>query len=267
VTQAGLSLLGGNLDTQQVRPGEPIYLTLFWRAERPVQQDYIVRLSLEGAGEEMIDLYQGAPVHGTYPTARWMAGEVVVDRYDARVPKASASDSGQALPGDYQVRVTLTSLDGVVVLGPEVLGQLTLQATQRSFQVPTMEHRQPVTLAGQVELVGYDLDLSDARPGGQVKLQIYWRALQDMAENYTVFVHVLGPQNRIVAQEDNVPASGAYPTTLWLPGEVVADPYTISLPEDLLPGTYPIQVGFYIVENGFRLADPVRLESAVIVSP
>jgi hypothetical protein len=91
--------------------------------------------------------------------------------------------------------------------------------------------------------------------------------LKEMDQGYTVFTHLLGPDGQILAQQDNPPVNGTYPTTLWLPGEIVVDPYTIPLPTDLPPGDYPIQVGFYIAENGLRLADPVLLDTIVSVRP
>ena len=77
----------------------------------------------------------------------------------------------------------------------------------------------------------------------------------------------LDPDDQVLTQQDNPPVNGTYPTTLWLPGEIVADPYDIPLPTDLSPGEYPIQVGLYIPENGLRLADPVLLDTIVSVRP
>jgi hypothetical protein len=54
---------------------------------------------------------------------------------------------------------------------------------------------------------------------------------------------------------------------LWLTGEIIADPFSISLPTDLGPGDYPVSVGFYIAENGLRLADPVVLDTVVAIAP
>ncbi len=51
-----------------------------------------------------------------------------------------------------------------------------------------------------------------------------------------------------------MPRGGTYPTSRWRPGEVVTDPYEITLPADLPPGEYPIEVGLYIAETGQRLA-------------
>jgi hypothetical protein len=73
-------------------------------------------------------------------------------------------------------------------------------------------------------------------------------------DSYTVFVHLLDASGVLRGQKDNVPASGAYPTTLWQPGEFVIDRYEIALPSDLPPGEYTLQAGMYLAGSGQRLA-------------
>jgi hypothetical protein len=268
-TGIGLTLLGANLDTAQVRPGEPVLLTLYWQASdhaggpQSAGTDYMVRLQLQGIDGPPIVIYQGDPVHGTYPTGEWRDGEIVVDRYDVRLP-LSFSDQPA---GDYVLSLAVDTPEGDTALGSVVLGDLVLLATDRVFDVPVMSRVQPASLADQIELLGYDLDLTDARPGGKVGLTLYWRALTEMTSSYSVFTHVLGPDGQIVAQKDNVPVVGTYPTTLWLRGEVITDDYQLSLPDDLPAGEYPIEVGFYDPDSGLRLDGPVRLEDTVRINP
>jgi len=263
-TRAGLTLLGANLDTSQVRPGERVNLTLFWRADQDLD-DYAVNLLLQDTRGNAIPLYSGATVHGTYPTGRWTAGEIVVDRYDPRLPLSAAD----APAGDYSLTLTLTGRDGETLVDAQSLGRLALVATDRSFDVPAISNT-PATrsaLADQIEFLGYDLDLAAARPGGAIKLTLYWRALAEMDTDYTVFTHLLNPAGDILSQQDNPPVNGTYPTTLWLPGEIVTDPYQIAVPSALPAGDYAIAIGFYVAENGLRLGDPIPLEAPIPISP
>jgi hypothetical protein len=69
-----------------------------------------------------------------------------------------------------------------------------------------------------------------------------------MYNNYTAFVHVLGPDGDLLAQADRVPAEGARPTTGWLPGEVIADAYDLPL-----AGAAALRVGLYDAATGERL--------------
>jgi hypothetical protein len=74
---------------------------------------------------------------------------------------------------------------------------------------------------------------------------LYWQADAPVAESYTVFTHLFGPDGQRVAQQDNLPLGGLAPTDTWTPGRVVRDPYRLSLPADLPAGAYTLAVGLY----------------------
>ena len=71
--------------------------------------------------------------------------------------------------------------------------------------------------------------------------------------SYTIFAHLLDEQSRIWGQQDNLPLQGTYPTTGWLPEEVVIDPYQIPVHDDAPSGTYKIEIGLYDGATGIRL--------------
>jgi len=268
-----VTLLGVNLDTVSARPGERLYVTLFWRAEEFPLSDREVVLAL---GDVVV--YDGAPVHGTYPMSEWTAGEVVVDRYDARLPR-------DAPAGDYVLRLGLYdpatgSEEGAMF----DLGVVTVRAVERVFDVPPVSHPLTVTLGGQVELLGYDLATSAVprstyegeavvAPGEALRLVLYWRALTEMDEDYTVFVHLLGADGGMVGQRDGQPVGGGYPTSLWMAGEVVADVYEVTVRRGAAPGGHRLEVGMYVAETGERLAvagsadDSVVLGRVFVVGP
>ena len=249
-SDTGVTLLGVSLDTTTARPGEPLILTLFWRADRDPDPGLVVRLTL---GTTL--LAEGDPVHGTYPTADWAAGEVVADRYDPRVPLDTA-------PGTYPLHLELLASDAETALDA-ILGQVVVQETGRLFEPPTIDYALDVTLGEQVRLLGYDLDPSQPAPEDQLTLTLYWQALSEMETSYTVFTHLLGDDGGVVAQHDASPAGGSYPTTLWVAGEVVEDPHLLELPASLAAGTYTMEVGMYVLETGARLAVPDSADGAV----
>jgi hypothetical protein len=86
-----------------------------------------------------------------------------------------------------------------------------------------------------------------------LRLTLYWQALRRMDVSYKVFVHMVDQSTgAIVAQNDSVPRRWTYPTTLWEPGEVVADTVMLSL-DGVPKGRYRLQVGLYDPTNGERL--------------
>ena len=105
-----------------------------------------------------------------------------------------------------------------------------------------------------VELVGYTLDdvastrveaTRVVRPGEAVRLTLVWRCLREMETSYTVFTHLLDEGQQIRGQQDNPPVGGRYPTTLWVPGEVIVDEYAIAVRPGAPPGSYLVEVGLY----------------------
>jgi len=250
-TDIDVTLLGVNLETKAIRQGEPVRLTLFWQADRVPEARPVIRLRL---GEHI--LYEGMPVHGTYPFDRWAAGEVVADRYALRT-------DAEILPGAHLLELMLVETDGTLRLGPVTLGEVIVEATERVFTPPPMDHSLGVPLGDAVELLGYDLKPERPSPGERAILTLYWRALRQMEKNYTVFVHLLEPAKGVIAQHDGMPVDGTYPTSLWVPGEVVADPHPLDLPEGLSPGTYTLEVGMYLLETGTRLPVPGSPDDAV----
>jgi hypothetical protein len=230
----GLTLLGANLDTTEARPGEPLYLTLFWRADQANLPSLDVALRL---GDR--DIYRGAPVHGSYPFSKWSADEIVADRYDSRLPLDIPA-------GSHPLQVH-------VVGSTVAVGNVTVVETVRSFEVPSMAHPVEVTLGDHVQLLGYDLSSDSVSLGGSVTLTLTWRALAQMETDYTVFTHLLAADGSMTGQRDGQPVGGSYPTSLWLPGEVVSDRYEIPVRLDAAPGMHLLEVGMYMAETGARL--------------
>ncbi|MGD8855708.1 MAG: glycosyltransferase family 39 protein [Chloroflexota bacterium] len=109
-------------------------------------------------------------------------------------------------------------------------------------------------LGDDIRLVGFDADLLDVKPEGEISITLQWQADRTPEANYTVFVHLIdwsGP--RVVAQSDSYPAQGRRPTSTWQPGETIFDTHTFTLPGDLPPGQYELITGMYLLETLERL--------------
>ncbi len=129
-----------------------------------------------------------------------------------------------------------------------------------------LPHRVEYTLGGQIELLGYDLEVGgrklevgDWELGvGDFELTLYWRARAAVENDYTVFVHLVDQGGKLWAQGDSVPVGGMYPTSAWLPGQLVEDRHVIQVDPAAPPGSYRVLVGLY---------DPATLERLEAVGP
>ncbi len=238
----GLWLLGANLDTVEARTRAPLFLTLFWRADSPLDA-YQVRLR---AGEQV--LYQGAPVHGAYPTSQWPAGAQVIDRYNPRVPL-------ETLAGEWPLVVEVVAPDGQV--RSATLGTLTVVAPARSYDVPEMQHELGLSLGESVELLGYDW--VKAGEDGAAKLTLYWRALSEIEFDFTLYVHLLAADGALVDQVDSMPHDGSYPMSLWAKGEVVKETLQLRAPANALR-PLSVRVGMYRLTTGEQPGKPLLIE-------
>lgn len=106
---------------------------------------------------------------------------------------------------------------------------------------------------GRIMLLEARVDSAHLRPGGTLPVVIRWRALQTLAEDYTVTVQLWGPDGRLYGQIDSWPAQGTRPTSSWRPGEEIVDPYLIPLSVDAPPGLYQVVVSWYLLATMERL--------------
>jgi len=113
--------------------------------------------------------------------------------------------------------------------------RLQLYLTPREFEPKIV----PVNArVGDATLVGYRME--GART---LHVVLYWRAAKKVEKDFTVFVHVTDPSDRVIAQQDRAPVFGAYPTTAWQPGELIVDAYDLRV--DAAPGAYSLVLGMY----------------------
>ena len=117
------------------------------------------------------------------------------------------------------------------------------------------------TLGEVVRLIGYRLDVTDARPGGSIYLVLYWEALQPIDANYQVFNHLY--DGTMWGQQDGTPGCALQPTVFWQPGQIVRDEYTIPIDPSAPAGNIPLLVGMYSLDTGDRL--PVRTLDGVSI--
>lgn len=116
-----------------------------------------------------------------------------------------------------------------------------------------ISHPMSAAFGEDVRLLGYDFEPAEAVPGDDIRLTLYWQALQQTTGDYTVFTHLLDPNDQLQAQKDSQPQDGMYPTYLWHRGERIEDVYTLSIDSQAPPGEYQFAVGMYILESLQRL--------------
>jgi len=242
------------VDRSTAVPGDVVAVRWVWEVLRTPEA------GSGGAGAvlELVDAagitaktWQLAPATPWWPTERWLAGQRWVGRHVVRLP-------GDLDSGTYRLTVRLAECPGV--LASE---RVAVVAPARTMIVPEGYVPGDVQFGGEVALVGTTVKPTAPARGDAVEVGLAWRAMTTMDSSYRVFLHLVGPDDRIVAQSDGEPADWTRPTTGWAEGEVVSETRIVTLPADAPTGQYELRAGLYTV-SGPPLKTSDGAESAVV---
>ena len=260
-----------SLPPQAVHSGDLLVLSVTWSATEPPLVDYAARWRLvDAAGstilEETADL---AP----YATGRWRAGDSFEARYDLRL-------GPDLTTGRHMLALNVLAPDGHTAWEEdEKLTTVEVLARDRLFELPAdIAYPLDLTLGDVVHLRGFGIAPLPAvpgvgvlRPGDILDLTLYWQADGPTDLDYTVFVHLVGPDGRPHGQIDRFPGGGAVPTTSWAPGQVVVEEIALPVAANAPAGMYYVAVGLYDATSGGRLpvtdASGQPLPDAQVVLP
>ncbi|HJW84079.1 MAG TPA: hypothetical protein VJ754_07225, partial [Anaerolineae bacterium] len=228
-----------------------------------------VDVALVDAAGVPVDVSSGLLGPAWYSAVSWRVGEVVATLAVLRVPPRQA-------PGTYYLQVAVRDRAGQTLAGegpierPGLfslwteriqarqtawrLGEVSVTARNRNFVAPAVQYPLAVTFGDQIRLVGYDLDVSEARPGGHLRITFVWQALRSTEQNHVVFTHLRDAGGVLRGQRDSMPVGGSNPTPYWETGEVVVDTYLIAIDPAAPPGRHTLGFGWYESDSGTRLA-------------
>jgi hypothetical protein len=220
-----LQLLGFDLPVREARAGDTLRVVTYWQAVTV------------GAVEINLHTRQLARAVGVQVPA----GERVRVETDFVIPPNAEGDLSVTAGTVELARVRVEPRAGIAPAG-------------------AITNRVDYRLGDAIHFVGYDLATTRFRAGESVPITLYWRADRAVEKNYVAFVHLRGDQfnpkqnNPLWGQADRVPREGAYPTTAWLPNEIVPDVYRVPIDARAPAGRYKIEIGLYDAGTGARLA-------------
>ncbi len=192
-----------------------------------------------------------------YPPSSWRPGEVVVTEtlpwslgahfnIGVAVLSGSADIATGELP-DAARRFAVIGADvGVKVYQDHSWAQVgTFSRTGRRL-APMVDttplSNMETTFEEGIRLVGYRYQAA----AGSLAVVLAWQAEEAIHRDYAVFVHLIAPDGSTIAQSDAQPHwSGDWPTSRWVPGELVLDGHQLAVPEAIPAGPYQVHVGLY----------------------
>jgi hypothetical protein len=120
--------------------------------------------------------------------------------------------------------------------------------------VPPLSIKSGANLGGRVEITGATVQPGRVIPGEPARITLYFKVLQPIEQDYTVFVHVEDVDGRMERMNlDHQPASGLYATTQWKPGETVKDEFSLYLPPDTQSRAVNLWLGLWEPRTDTRM--------------
>jgi len=244
-----LKLLGANFDRDEAAPGDPIFVTTFWRIDEQPTEAPAMRLELLRADGSVAARYELPPVAPWHPADAWQPSEVWRGQHLLHLP----ADLNTAT---YTWTLSLPSCSS----SPLSLAQLFVTAPDRTFTQPPVDIEMGAPLDNIATLVGASVepDASGVEAGTALTVTLVWRAETETDTSYRVFLHLIGPgasttseqRGALVVQSDGIPAEWMRPTTGWLAGEFIIDVRHLTIPAEAPAGDYTLYAGLYTSEGG-----------------
>jgi hypothetical protein len=263
-------LLGAQIDRASVQPGDPIRVTLYWRALQSIDRSYVEFVHLIDQSGIIVAQRDTWPGRGMFPTVLWQAGDVFADSLTLDMPDAAFA------PDDAKIQVGLFADDGTRLQAIDASGSELDQDAVSLDQVSIVPHPgsypNPIeaNFGDKVDLIGYDMTARDILPGEAVTVTLYWRSRSAFDADYSVFLNALRPSLRISAQDTSKPINGHFSTQVWPLGQVITDVRVLQFPMTAKPGQLDVEVGWFLPKSD-RLdvlgGDGHVIDSRVILSP
>jgi hypothetical protein len=255
----GVVLLGYTMTPTTVHVGDAVDVTLFWRADAPLERNYSVFLHGTDTDELLQVQRDSYPGMGNLPTRAWAPGAVYPDRHRLVIPPTVLA------PAQLRIDVGLYDVETGVRLtragdDAPTLGALSVAPRPGAGGLP---HARRVEFDGKIALLGFDLDRTRLTPGESLELVLWWEALRPLDADYVVFAHLILPPDAVWAQQDQMPQAGGAPTSTWVPGRRVEDRRRIELPAGAPPGNYQVAIGLYDKDSYERL--PVQFDDRAVI--
>ncbi|MFQ5855522.1 MAG: glycosyltransferase family 39 protein [Anaerolineae bacterium] len=241
-------LAGYDLLNEPPPADQPVDILLYWQALAPMNRNYKVSLRLRDDQGLLWASEDGQLAGFWYPTYRWTTGEVVLGRHPIPLPAGM-------LPGEYNLNMIFYAAEDNFQPLELRLGRITIDRPSEPPVVEDLSIPHPMTaFFGGLELLGYDLGTTQATPGGEIDVTLFWRAHQGP-----------GIDRRLQLQlgRSIIPISPAYPMEQWQAGDVFRTRHRIRVPASNQGGIQPLQVTV-LDDTGVAVAPPARLTDVTV---
>ncbi len=246
-------VLAYHVSPSEARPGDEVDVTVTWEILKATDVPYAVFIHLSNPDGALIaqrDTYTGG---GNYPSQWWQPGHIFTETYRVFLsdttysPDQAIVEIGLYNPdaGRLPVQGGSSAEAGTLIVGEVMIPE------DSNVEYPNQMF---INWENRFALVGYKIDRRVLKPGQRMKIRLYWQALDPSGDqDYKVFLHIVEGWDQRWAGRDGNPVSPDESTRNWIVGDVYKDTREIKLPDDIPPGTYTIELGWFSDSDGHRL--------------
>lgn len=239
------------------QPGDKVRVRVLTRALRQEPANYSLVVKLYGRDNQLLARYDTFTGNGLYPTELWRAGDMMLDTVEFTLP--DNVDAPATLHAQFEL---YNRGSGDIMTSMDVAGNVGAPLYAGATLLPDLTQSDPLpalaTFGDLAHLTGYTV--TEVMAGQSLTVTIDWQTIQRAPNDYAIFVHLLDADGNAVAQHDQQPLRGQFPTSRWKGGISYTDRHVLQVPQHTPPGSYSLAIGFYDPVDGARL--PVALADA-----
>ncbi|HLA45784.1 MAG TPA: hypothetical protein VJZ27_20215, partial [Aggregatilineales bacterium] len=259
VQYGDVRLLGYKISSDAITPDHRLDVTLYWQPLAQTNQplSFYIQVFAPGLNGQTVEVgkLDSYPGRGLLQTDSWNPGMIYEDRYhlefDENAEKLADFPFEPRLKIGWRDNETDTEIPASTAAG-ESIESVIVRGGRVWKENASSEDSDTLAIFGNViRLRGVEVEPDE----NILRVYLRWQAIEDIPEDFTVFIQLIDPANpsEILASGDSVPRADWWRSSLWIPGDIFDDRYTVSMGENLIPGDYRLLIGFY------RPADFTRL--------
>lgn len=250
-----IRLIYHTLPQSPITPDTRFHVDFYLQNIKPIENNLNVAVILRDISGQAIIRFDGWPWQSS--TSEWKQGDIWPDGYDFHIPH-------NIEPGFYRIELGFydPATQDWLSTSHTSMNRQPLNVHGEGFIVDFIEVRVQEMIAKenlhsgvsfeQKILLNQFTDTSEF--DGFVDIELTWSTDKAIQETYTAFVQILDEQDRLIAQHDEPPLRGFFPTNYWKPRMQITTNYRLQLPSDISPGKYRVIVGWYDSETMERLS-------------
>jgi len=223
---------------------DTIDIALGWTAAEPIDGQINTSVRLVNQNGEIVSQIDGPPANGIIPTT--LFGDMPLpDRKTLEMPWDKLI---QFEHSRNRIEIAVYAVgEEITPLGePQPVWWFNAGSDHIALTKPLGMWENGVILTdADVEVNGeYTQQVGNVRAGDQIAVHIQWLTDTPTETPLIGFVHLLGPDGTVIAQDDHEPDDGFYPTNRWQFGTVASE-FIFALPDVLPAGEYRMVTGWY----------------------